>query len=120
VDTLDDEIRRDPKREVGYGITDTWDEMLVGMPRAPTTDETELGRKMTNFVTTVGQDTDEIYAWVPSMDASDLAHSHSGGSTTFKDRGVVGGRPQETGTIHRGTGTAEDPTDSDDRVLETT
>ncbi|GKF36554.1 hypothetical protein Tco_0113312, partial [Tanacetum coccineum] len=28
VATLDDEIRRDPDRDVGYGITDTWDEML--------------------------------------------------------------------------------------------
>ncbi|GJZ43879.1 putative reverse transcriptase domain-containing protein [Tanacetum coccineum] len=28
VATLDDEIRRDPERDVGYGITDTWDEML--------------------------------------------------------------------------------------------
>nr|GEW70778.1 hypothetical protein [Tanacetum cinerariifolium] len=61
VATLDDEIRRDPKREVGYGITYTWDEMLVGMPGAPTTNETELGRRMTDFVTTVRQDTDEIY-----------------------------------------------------------
>ncbi|GJY62909.1 hypothetical protein Tco_0464369 [Tanacetum coccineum] len=37
---LDDEIRRDPERDVGYGITDTWDEMLVGMPGAPATDDT--------------------------------------------------------------------------------
>ncbi|GJU27765.1 hypothetical protein Tco_1166386 [Tanacetum coccineum] len=36
VATLDDEIRRDPERDVGYGITDTWDEILVGMPGAPT------------------------------------------------------------------------------------
>ncbi|GKG22230.1 hypothetical protein Tco_0387533, partial [Tanacetum coccineum] len=35
--------------------------MLEGMPGAPATDETELGRRMTNFVTTVRQDTDEIY-----------------------------------------------------------
>ncbi|GKB76519.1 hypothetical protein Tco_0943414 [Tanacetum coccineum] len=28
VATLDAEIRRDPERDVGYGITDTWDEML--------------------------------------------------------------------------------------------
>ncbi|GJR61877.1 hypothetical protein Tco_1504039 [Tanacetum coccineum] len=28
VATLDDEIRRDPERYVGYGITDTWEEML--------------------------------------------------------------------------------------------
>ncbi|GKB99936.1 hypothetical protein Tco_0986073 [Tanacetum coccineum] len=27
VGTLDDEIRQDPERYVGYGITDTWDEM---------------------------------------------------------------------------------------------
>ncbi|GJT04563.1 hypothetical protein Tco_0839025 [Tanacetum coccineum] len=59
--TLDREIRRDPEREVGYGITDTWDEMLEDMPGAPATDETELGQRMTNFVTTVRQDTDEIY-----------------------------------------------------------
>ncbi|GJS24925.1 putative ribonuclease H-like domain-containing protein [Tanacetum coccineum] len=91
VATLDKEIRRDPERYVGYGITDTWDEMLEYMPGAPATDETELGRRMTNFVTTVRQDTDEIYvrldnaqderearlshkAWRQSMDASDTAH----------------------------------------------
>ncbi|GKD07667.1 putative reverse transcriptase domain-containing protein [Tanacetum coccineum] len=28
VATLDGEIRRDPERDVGYGITDTWDKML--------------------------------------------------------------------------------------------
>ncbi|GJY98168.1 putative reverse transcriptase domain-containing protein [Tanacetum coccineum] len=55
------EIRRDPERDVGYGITDTWDEMLEGMLGAPATNETELGQRMTNFVTTVRQDTDEIY-----------------------------------------------------------
>nr|GEV80280.1 hypothetical protein [Tanacetum cinerariifolium] len=59
--TLDDEIRRDSERDVGYEITDTWDEMLVGMPGAPATDDTELGRRMMDFSTTVRQDTDEIY-----------------------------------------------------------
>ncbi|GKD41568.1 hypothetical protein Tco_1261775 [Tanacetum coccineum] len=59
--TLDDEIMRDPKRDVGYGIINTWDEMLADMPGAPVTDETELGRWMTNLVTTVRHDTDEIY-----------------------------------------------------------
>ncbi|GJT39123.1 hypothetical protein Tco_0938988 [Tanacetum coccineum] len=37
------------------------DEILVDMPGAPATDETELSRRMTNLVTTVRQDTDEIY-----------------------------------------------------------
>ncbi|GJZ37985.1 hypothetical protein Tco_0584176 [Tanacetum coccineum] len=59
--TLDDEIMQDPERVVGYRITDTWDKMLVDMPGAPAIDKTELGRRMTNFVTTVRQDTYEIY-----------------------------------------------------------
>ncbi|GKF08683.1 hypothetical protein Tco_0042907, partial [Tanacetum coccineum] len=37
------------------------DEMLVDMPGAPVTDETELGRRVTDLVITVRQDTDEIY-----------------------------------------------------------
>ncbi|GKC27558.1 hypothetical protein Tco_1034852, partial [Tanacetum coccineum] len=61
VATMDREIRRDLERDVGYGITDTWDEMLVDMPGAPATDDTELGRWMTEFATRVRQDTDEIY-----------------------------------------------------------
>ncbi|GJT09843.1 putative reverse transcriptase domain-containing protein [Tanacetum coccineum] len=59
--TMDREIRRDLERYVGYGITDTWDEMLVDMLRAPATDDTYLGRRMTEFATRVRQDTDEIY-----------------------------------------------------------
>ncbi|GJZ14600.1 hypothetical protein Tco_0550277 [Tanacetum coccineum] len=61
VATMDREIMRDLERDVGYGITDTWDEMLVDMPGAPATDDTELGRRMTEFATRVRQDTDEIY-----------------------------------------------------------
>nr|GEU37743.1 hypothetical protein [Tanacetum cinerariifolium] len=41
-----------------YGFVATLD---VEIRRAPATDETKLGRRMTNFVTTVRQDTDEIY-----------------------------------------------------------
>ncbi|GKA90910.1 hypothetical protein Tco_0812780 [Tanacetum coccineum] len=54
--TLDDEIMRDPERYVGYGITDTWDDMVEDM----FTDkerEARMSRK----------------AWSISMDASDLA-----------------------------------------------
>ncbi|GKA55601.1 putative reverse transcriptase domain-containing protein [Tanacetum coccineum] len=91
---LDDEIRHGPEIDVGYRITDTWDKMLVGIPGALATDDTELGRRMTNFVTTIRQDTDEIYgrldeaqdardqearlsreAWGRSMDASDTTRS---------------------------------------------
>ncbi|GKA43452.1 hypothetical protein Tco_0736176 [Tanacetum coccineum] len=61
VATMDREIMRDLERDVSYGITDTWDEMLVDMLGAPATDDTELGRRMTEFATRVRQDTEEIY-----------------------------------------------------------
>ncbi|GJZ27590.1 hypothetical protein Tco_0572237 [Tanacetum coccineum] len=59
--TIDKEIMQDLERDVGYGITDTWDEMLVDMPGAPATDDTELGRRMTEFTTRFRQGTDKIY-----------------------------------------------------------
>nr|GEU29835.1 putative reverse transcriptase domain-containing protein [Tanacetum cinerariifolium] len=59
---LDDEIRQDPEREVGYGIMDTWDEMVEDMLETPAaTDVAGLSQRMTDFVTTVRQDTDKIY-----------------------------------------------------------
>ncbi|GJS66536.1 hypothetical protein Tco_0681100 [Tanacetum coccineum] len=35
VATMDREIRRDPEREVGYGITDSWDEIVETLQEAP-------------------------------------------------------------------------------------
>nr|GEX54721.1 hypothetical protein [Tanacetum cinerariifolium] len=62
VGTLDDEIRRDPEREVCYGITNTWDEMVEDMLGTPAaTDVARLSKRMTNFVTTVRQYTNENY-----------------------------------------------------------
>ncbi|GJY45557.1 putative reverse transcriptase domain-containing protein [Tanacetum coccineum] len=50
------------QRDVGYGITDTWDEMVKDMQGTPSaTDVAGLGQRMTDLVTTVRQDTDEIY-----------------------------------------------------------
>ncbi|GKD82714.1 hypothetical protein Tco_1349553, partial [Tanacetum coccineum] len=61
VATMDREIRRDPEREVGYGITDSWDEIVETLQGAPVSTDTELGRHMTAFKTRVRQDTYEIY-----------------------------------------------------------
>nr|GEV87855.1 hypothetical protein [Tanacetum cinerariifolium] len=61
VGTLDAEIRHDPDREIGYGITDIWEDPDEITEEIPTTDVTELGQRITDFVTTVRQDTDEIY-----------------------------------------------------------
>ncbi|GJZ47247.1 hypothetical protein Tco_0601079 [Tanacetum coccineum] len=137
VATLDGEIRKDPERDVGYGITDTWDEMLVDMPGASATDETELGQRLTNFVTTVRQDTNKIYERPDDAhDARSLITRRlnmlyrdrrtyartallmerearlSCGSTTVKDCKVAGSRPQETDTVYRGPKIAEDTTDT--------
>ncbi|GJV23652.1 hypothetical protein Tco_1376347 [Tanacetum coccineum] len=61
VATMDREIRRDPEREVGYGITDSWDEIVETLQGAPVSTDTELGRHMIAFETRVRQDTNEVY-----------------------------------------------------------
>nr|GEW47805.1 reverse transcriptase domain-containing protein [Tanacetum cinerariifolium] len=61
-----------------YGFLTTLDNEI----RAQATDETELGRRMTNFVTTVRQDTDEIY--VRLDDAQDVKALISGQNMTPK------------------------------------
>nr|GFC13862.1 hypothetical protein [Tanacetum cinerariifolium] len=61
VATIDREIMRDPEREVGYGITDSWDEIVETLQGAPDSIDTELGGYMREFETRVRQDMDEIY-----------------------------------------------------------
>nr|GFA80691.1 reverse transcriptase domain-containing protein [Tanacetum cinerariifolium] len=61
VATMDREITRDPEREVGYGITDSWDEIVETLQGAPVSTDTELGEYIREFETRVRQDTDEIY-----------------------------------------------------------
>ncbi|GJX51945.1 hypothetical protein Tco_0280314 [Tanacetum coccineum] len=140
VATLDDEIRRDPERDIGYGITDTWDERLVGMPGAPMTDETELGRRLTDFATTVRQDTDEIYGRLD--DAQDDRSLMSGRlNMLFRDRrahartallmeredilspdrdcSFVSSRPRSIGTAYRDTETDEYTTNTGDSTTGT-
>nr|GEW07250.1 putative reverse transcriptase domain-containing protein [Tanacetum cinerariifolium] len=65
VGTLDFEIRRDPDKEIdkeiGYKITDVWEDPDEIAEEIPMTDMAELSQRMTDFITTVRQDTDEIY-----------------------------------------------------------
>ncbi|GKC57210.1 hypothetical protein Tco_1084808 [Tanacetum coccineum] len=62
VATMDREIRRDLERDVGYGITDSWDEIVEAMQGTPVvTDVAEFSQRMTEFETRVRQDTYEIY-----------------------------------------------------------
>ncbi|GKF65137.1 hypothetical protein Tco_0191654, partial [Tanacetum coccineum] len=59
--TMDREIRHDLEREIRYGITDSWDEIVETLQGAPVSTDTELGRHMTTFKTRVRQDMDEVY-----------------------------------------------------------
>nr|GFC87327.1 hypothetical protein [Tanacetum cinerariifolium]GFC87390.1 hypothetical protein [Tanacetum cinerariifolium] len=59
VATVDREIMRDPQREVSYGITDSWDEIVETLQGAPLMDaEARMSRE----------------AWARATDASDLVH----------------------------------------------
>nr|GFA14960.1 reverse transcriptase domain-containing protein [Tanacetum cinerariifolium] len=71
--TMDREIMCDPEREVGYGITDSWDEIVEPLQGAPVSTDTELGEYMREFETRVKQDTEEIYMRLDDeQKASDL------------------------------------------------
>nr|GFB84823.1 hypothetical protein [Tanacetum cinerariifolium] len=61
VATMDREIMRDLEREVGYGITDSWDEIVETLLGAPVSTDTKLGEYMREFETRVRHDTNEIY-----------------------------------------------------------
>nr|GFB34176.1 hypothetical protein [Tanacetum cinerariifolium] len=61
VATVDREIMCDPEREVGYEITDSWDEIVKTLQGAPVSTDTELGGYVREFEMRVRQDTDEIY-----------------------------------------------------------
>nr|GFA58375.1 hypothetical protein [Tanacetum cinerariifolium] len=47
--------------EVGYGITNSWDEIVETLQGAPVSTDTELGRYVREFEMRVRQDMDEIY-----------------------------------------------------------
>ncbi|GKF35486.1 hypothetical protein Tco_0108686, partial [Tanacetum coccineum] len=100
---MDREIRHDLERDVGYGIIDTWDEMLVDMPGAPATDDTELGRRMiedrrAHARTALLMEREARIsreAW-----GSDYRVAGSGPQEIGGDYKVAGSGPQETGTVH--------------------
>nr|GFB83467.1 hypothetical protein [Tanacetum cinerariifolium] len=90
VATVDREIMRDPEREVGYGITDSWDEIVETLQGAQVSTDTELGGyllagrlnmlfrdKRAYAYTRQLMETEARMsreAWVRAKDASDLVH----------------------------------------------
>ncbi|GJY25558.1 hypothetical protein Tco_0400284 [Tanacetum coccineum] len=85
IDTVDATPGRPISREVGYGITDVWDDMVGDMEeRAPTTLE-ELIQRVTDLATTLVRDTHEMYVrFEDSQD--DRALQRARVNTLFRDR----------------------------------
>ncbi|GKB51381.1 hypothetical protein Tco_0902134 [Tanacetum coccineum] len=92
VGTLDAEIRRDPDREIGYGISDVWVDPNEIAEEIPATDVAELGQRMTDFLNYLRRDrrsharTARLMesearasreAWVQSINFSDTARSET-------------------------------------------
>ncbi|GJY97051.1 putative reverse transcriptase domain-containing protein [Tanacetum coccineum] len=117
VATMNREIMQDLERDVSYGITDTWDKMLVDMLRAPVTDDTELGRRMPDFTTRVRQDTYDIYTRLGDEQTKQQLMAGSGPQETGDNYRDADSGPQEIGTVHWGTKTAEEASDPDDRKM---
>nr|GFB86962.1 hypothetical protein [Tanacetum cinerariifolium]GFB86976.1 hypothetical protein [Tanacetum cinerariifolium] len=84
VATVDREIMRDPEREVGYGITDSWDEIVETLQGAPTERQLLAGRlnmlyrdRRAHAYTRQLMETEARMSkesWVRATDASDLVH----------------------------------------------
>ncbi|GKD98392.1 hypothetical protein Tco_1382289 [Tanacetum coccineum] len=128
VATMDREIRRDLERDVGYGITDSWDEIVEAMQGTlVVTDVAEFSQRMTEFEIRVRQDTYEIYTRLD--DEQSKRHLMAGrlnmfigidvhtlvllgswrlrpgcGSTEGSDYRATGSRPQEIGGDYRDAG----------------
>ncbi|GJZ10446.1 hypothetical protein Tco_0545205, partial [Tanacetum coccineum] len=127
---MDREIRVDPERDVGYGITDSWDEidtyeiymrlddkqsgrqLLARRLNILFRDRSALARTARLIET---EDRMSREAWVRSMDVSNLARAEE----TDGDYRDVGGRSQEAEVAHRGTEADKETSDSDGRVRET-
>ncbi|GKC62199.1 hypothetical protein Tco_1089797, partial [Tanacetum coccineum] len=59
--TLKAGVRRDKVREMGYGITSTWDEIVEAMQEISLTTLEGVNQRVTEPATTIRQDTSELY-----------------------------------------------------------
>ncbi|GJV11113.1 hypothetical protein Tco_1352654 [Tanacetum coccineum] len=91
VATIDREIRRDLERDVGYGITNSWDEIFEAMQGTPVViDVAEFSQRMIEFEIRVRQDTDEIYTrcgWQWRWSVVAAAAAAVGGGAEVRDEG---------------------------------
>ncbi|GJY42474.1 hypothetical protein Tco_0429744 [Tanacetum coccineum] len=83
--TLEADLRRDRVMETGYGITDTWDEIVEAMLEvAPTTLE-GVNQRVTELATTVRQENEEFQVRLEDAQ-DDRAYLRARVNTLFRDR----------------------------------
>ncbi|GJS14360.1 putative reverse transcriptase domain-containing protein [Tanacetum coccineum] len=98
VATMDRDISRDLERDVGYGITDSWDEIVEAMQGTPVvTDVAEFSQRITEFETRV---------------RDRRAHAHTARLMETEAR-----ISQETEAVHRDTEADKETSDLDDRKM---
>ncbi|GKE67533.1 hypothetical protein Tco_1521694 [Tanacetum coccineum] len=59
---MDSTLGRPMTREVGYGITDVWDDMVGDMEETTPTTLEAVNQRVTDLATTLAQDTHELYS----------------------------------------------------------
>ncbi|GKF68329.1 hypothetical protein Tco_0198008, partial [Tanacetum coccineum] len=124
-------------REIGYGITDTWDDLVGAIQEiAPTTLE-GVNQRVTELTTTVDQEDEIIYSQLDDA-RHDRALLRARVNMLYRDRPFhrctallieeearvsraawtqsMDAYDQETETVSRGTKNSEEPQDSDDRA----
>ncbi|GJU52760.1 hypothetical protein Tco_1226474 [Tanacetum coccineum] len=80
--TLEANLRRDRVMETGYGITDTWDEIVEAMLEVASTTLEGVNQRVTELATTVRQETEEFQAmyariaWTSSKDRFAAIEAH--------------------------------------------
>nr|GEV51413.1 hypothetical protein [Tanacetum cinerariifolium] len=121
VGTLDAKIRCGPDREIGNRITDVWEDLDETAEEIPMIDVEELGQRVTDFVTTVRKDTDEIYGRLDdAQDDRGYVITYYSVSTADGDCRITGSRPHMTDTATRGTDSAKDIKMASKRTMRST
>ncbi|GKG06196.1 hypothetical protein Tco_0326282, partial [Tanacetum coccineum] len=102
-----------------------WEDPNEIAEEIPTTDVAELGERMTNFVTIVRQDIDEIYGRLDDVQDDGLLmsgqlnllrrdrRSHARTTILIEGEARASREATTTDTAHRGTDSGEDIEDSD-------
>nr|GEY84485.1 putative reverse transcriptase domain-containing protein [Tanacetum cinerariifolium] len=99
--------------EVGYGITDDWDDLVGAIQEiAPTTVE-GVNQRVIKHSITFDLETSMIYAMIEEK-RDDQALQNYSWDTAGGDQGVTGSRPQATGTVHTSIDCTEVMSDSPD------